>query len=100
METLRVSVTDRCDLRCLYCMPEKGAAFMPAPDLLSTAELLAALSLFTRLGVKRPKFAGGEPLPRPDLEEILAASAPHAEISLTTNGTLLKGRAKGLKAAG
>jgi cyclic pyranopterin phosphate synthase len=100
MQTLRVSVTDRCDLRCQYCMPARGAVFAPKPELLSTAELHRALDIFSSLGITRFKFTGGEPLLRTDLEELIQSNAHRAEIGLTTNGTLLAGRAEGLRKAG
>ena len=100
MSSLRVSVTDRCDLRCRYCMPATGAVFAPRPDLLGLDELTRSLELFLRLGVTRLKFTGGEPLLRTDLEALIAAFAGRVEMGLTTNGTLLAGRAAGLWQAG
>src|SRR5258708_6821206 len=100
MQTLRVSVTDRCDLRCRYCMPAQGAQFAPRPDLCSTSELLRALDAFLALGIRRLKFTGGEPLLRMDLEEVIESVAGRAELGLTTNGTLLAGRAEGLWRSG
>jgi len=98
--SLRVSVTDRCDLRCRYCMPARGAVFAPRPELLQTGEFLRVLGIFIGLGIKRVKFTGGEPLLRTDLEAMIAAVAGRAEVGLTTNGTLLAGRAEGLWKAG
>lgn len=100
LETLRVSVTDRCDLRCQYCMPAHGAHFAPRPDLLNTAEFLRSLDIFLSLGIRRVKFTGGEPLLNLDLEELIASVGGRAELGLTTNGTLLSGRAEGLWKAG
>jgi cyclic pyranopterin phosphate synthase len=100
LKTLRVSVTDRCDLRCSYCMPAQGAVFAPRKELLETSELLRALGIFHGLGIRRLKFTGGEPLLRTDLEELLAFSASRFDISLTSNGTLLSGRAEGLWRSG
>jgi cyclic pyranopterin phosphate synthase len=100
LETLRVSLTDRCDLRCLYCMPAQGARFVPRPELLSGEELLRSIQAFVSLGLKRIKFTGGEPLLRPELEDLVAAFSDQAELGLTTNGTLLSGRAAGLYKAG
>jgi len=100
LQTLRLSVTDRCDLRCSYCMPAKGAQFAPKEELLSTDELLKALELFHGLGIRRLKFTGGEPLLRTDLEELLGYASGRFECGLTTNGTLLAGRAEGLWKAG
>ena len=100
LETLRVSVTDRCDLRCAYCMPAQGAQFAPRPGLLSQAELCRAMDAFLGLGLRRIKFTGGEPLLRTELESLIAHVAGRAELGLTTNGTLLTGRADGLFKAG
>ena len=100
MQTLRVSVTDRCDLRCAYCMPATGAKFVPRPDLLETTEFARAIEAFLRLGIRRLKFTGGEPLLRTDLEDLIGLFADKAELGLTTNGTLLAGRAASLWKAG
>jgi cyclic pyranopterin phosphate synthase len=101
---LRVSVTDRCNLRCTYCMPAQGLDWLPADDLLSVAELTRLLRLaVTRLGVSSIRFTGGEPLLYRPLEQMVAATAalrPRPEIALTTNGVGLAGRAAGLAAAG
>ncbi len=101
---LRVSLTDRCNLRCTYCMPAEGLDWLPADDLLSFAELTRLLRLaVTRLGVTSIRFTGGEPLLYGRLEEVVAAAAtlrPRPEIALTTNGVGLAQRAAGLAAAG
>ena len=70
---LRLSITDRCNLRCTYCMPAQGLEWLPTPDLLTTAELtrLGRLAV-ERLGVERIRLTGGEPLLRRDLEEVIA----------------------------
>ncbi len=105
---LRLSVTDRCNLRCTYCMPAAGLEWLPAPSLLTTAEIarLARIAV-ERLGVERIRLTGGEPLLRRDLEEIVAAVAglrtrrgAKPDIGLTTNGLGLDRRAAGLRAAG
>ncbi|NDR53849.1 GTP 3',8-cyclase MoaA [Actinomyces sp. 565] len=106
---LRISVTDRCNLRCTYCMPEHGLQWLPSPQLLSAAEIarLARLAV-ERLGVERIRLTGGEPLLRRDLEEIVAAvstlrtrrAGAKPDIGLTTNGLGLDKRAAGLRAAG
>ena len=69
---LRLSITDRCNLRCTYCMPAQGLQWLPTPDLLTTAELtrLGRIAV-ERLGVERIRLTGGEPLMRRDLEEII-----------------------------
>lgn len=101
---LRVSVTDRCNLRCGYCMPAEGLDWMPTDAVLTTAELLRVLTVAVRdLGVRRIRFTGGEPLLRRDLEEIIAGVADRPErpeLALTTNGLGLARRAAGLAAAG
>ncbi|SDM80706.1 GTP 3',8-cyclase MoaA [Actinomyces ruminicola] len=105
---LRLSVTDRCNLRCTYCMPEQGLEWLPGTQLLTVDELarLARLAV-ERLGVERIRLTGGEPLLRRDLEEIVAAMAGlrtrggvKPDIGLTTNALGLERRAAGLRAAG
>src|SRR3954453_21249632 len=101
---LRVSLTDRCNLRCTYCMPAEGLNWMPGEQLLRTDELTRLLRIaVTRLGITSVRFTGGEPLVARHLEEVVAAAAalrPRPEIALTTNGIGLARRAAGLKAAG
>jgi GTP 3',8-cyclase len=101
---LRVSLTDRCNLRCTYCMPAEGLDWLPGPDLLSTAELVRLIGIAVgQLGVTEVRFTGGEPLLRKDLNEILSATAamrPKPSMSLTTNGIGLARRAGALLAAG
>ncbi len=101
---LRVSVTDRCNLRCSYCMPAEGLDWMPTDQVLSTDELIRVLTVAVRdLGIERIRFTGGEPLLRRDLEVIIAAVAglPEApEIAMTTNGLGLPRRVGGLVEAG
>ncbi|MGV0745297.1 GTP 3',8-cyclase MoaA [Mycolicibacterium sp. XJ870] len=101
---LRVSLTDKCNLRCTYCMPAEGLDWLPGDALLSTAELARLLRIaVTRLGVTSVRFTGGEPLVTRHLEEVVAAAAalsPRPEITLTTNGIGLARRAAGLKEAG
>ncbi|HVB43485.1 MAG TPA: GTP 3',8-cyclase MoaA [Streptosporangiaceae bacterium] len=87
---LRVSLTDRCNLRCSYCMPPEGLDWLPAPDQLTDEELIRLLGIAVRrLGITEVRFTGGEPLLRRGLAGIVAATAalePRPEISLTTNG--------------
>lgn len=101
---LRVSLTDRCNLRCTYCMPAEGLNWLPGEALLTAAELARLLTIaVTRLGITSVRFTGGEPLVSPHLEEVIAAAAaltPRPEIALTTNGVALARRAAGLRAAG
>jgi cyclic pyranopterin phosphate synthase len=101
---LRVSLTDRCNLRCTYCMPAEGLDWMPGDQLLQPDELTRLLRIaVTRLGITSIRFTGGEPLVAKDLEGVLAAAAalrPRPEIMLTTNGIGLDKRAAKLKRAG
>ena len=100
---LRVSLTDRCNLRCTYCMPPDFAAWLPGDHLLSTAELITVLDVATSLGIDQVRLTGGEPLLRPDIVEIVAAIGrlPRApRITLTTNGIRLAELAGPLRAAG
>jgi len=101
---LRVSLTDRCNLRCTYCMPAEGLDWMPGEKLLRVDELARLLRIaVTELGITRVRFTGGEPMVAKHLEEVIAATAalrPRPEIALTTNGIGLDRRAAKLKRAG
>ena len=100
---LRVSVTDRCNFRCTYCMPAEGLPWLPNEDLLEIAEIERLVGLFVRLGVQEVKITGGEPTVRPDLADVVAATrraGPHLDISMTTNGYLLERSAEPLRRAG
>nr|WP_211177103.1 GTP 3',8-cyclase MoaA [Pseudonocardia acidicola] len=101
---LRISLTDRCNLRCTYCMPAEGLNWMDRAEQLTDGELVRLIGIAVReLGVHELRFTGGEPLLRKGLEEIIAASAalePRPDISLTTNGIGLARRAEALAAAG
>jgi len=101
---LRISLTDRCNLRCTYCMPAEGLPWMPRAEQLTDAELVRLITIAVRdLGVHELRFTGGEPLLRRGLEDVIAASSaltPRPDISLTTNGIGLAGRAAALAAAG
>ncbi len=101
---LRVSLTDRCNLRCTYCMPAEGLDWLPQPEVLSDDELARLLAIaVTRLGVTDVRFTGGEPLLRRGLEDVISATAalrPRPKISMTTNGLSLARRADSLVAAG
>lgn len=105
---LRVSLTDRCNLRCSYCMPAEGLAWLPTAEVLNAAEVVRLVRVaVTHLGVRRVRFTGGEPLLRRDLAAIIAGvhelrtdqDAP-PELSLTTNGVGLDRRVDELVAAG
>jgi cyclic pyranopterin phosphate synthase len=101
---LRVSLTDRCNLRCSYCMPADGLPWLPNAEVLTDAEVLRLITIaVTRLGVTEIRFTGGEPLLRPGLAGIVAGSAallPRPRLSLTTNGIGLDKTATALQAAG
>jgi cyclic pyranopterin phosphate synthase len=101
---LRISVTEKCSLRCTYCMPAEGLPAIPREDLLSATEIARLVGIAVRdLGVTDVRFTGGEPLMRADLEEIVGLSsavAGGASVSLTTNGIGLDKRIDGLVAAG
>jgi len=100
---LRVSVTDRCNLRCGYCMPEADYVWLPRAQLLSFEELARLIDAFVALGVARVRLTGGEPLLRRDLDQLvglLAAREGVRDLALTTNGILLGEQAEGLKRAG
>lgn len=101
---LRVSLTDRCNLRCTYCMPAEGLDWLPGDELLRPEELSRLLTIaITRLGITNVRFTGGEPLVSRNLEGAIATATalrPRPETAVTTNGIGLARRAAGLKAAG
>ena len=103
LRSLRVSVTDRCNLRCHYCMPETDYVWLPRQDILSFEEVSALVDLFADLGVDSVRITGGEPLLRkdlPDLVSLLAAKTSTQDLALTTNGILLADQAEALQSAG
>ena len=103
LSNLRISVTDRCNLRCAYCMPEKDYAWLPRQDILHFEEIGRLAGVFAGAGVDRVRLTGGEPLVRrnlPDLVAILARDARLRDIAMTTNGVLLAEHARDLRAAG
>lgn len=100
---LRISVIDRCNLRCLYCMPQHGAGFETQDELLSYGEILALTQAFAELGIRKVRITGGEPLVRKGIEELIFRIKEISqidELALSTNGVFLKGKARALKAAG
>ncbi|GIG70985.1 GTP 3',8-cyclase MoaA [Phytomonospora endophytica] len=101
---LRVSLTDRCNLRCTYCMPAEGLAWLPKPALLTDDEVVRLVGVAVGLlGVREVRFTGGEPLLRPGLVDIVERTArldPRPKISITTNGIGLTKTAPALRAAG
>lgn len=103
LRSLRVSVTDRCNLRCQYCMPEINYAWLPRESVLSFEETGSIVDAFTDLGVDRVRMTGGEPLLRrnlPQLIEQLASRPAIRDLALTTNGVLLAEQASALRQAG
>ena len=103
LRSLRLSVTDRCNLRCQYCMPEPDYVWLPRESLLTFEEMCALVDAFTPLGVDRVRITGGEPLLRRDLPRLIESLAERSaitDLALTTNGVLLRGQARELRAAG
>jgi GTP 3',8-cyclase len=103
LRSLRISVTDRCNLRCHYCMPESEYLWLPRESVLTFEEISRVADLFGEVGADRIRITGGEPLLRrnvPDLIEQLAAKSWVKDLSLTTNGVLLAERAAELRTAG
>ncbi len=100
---LRISVTDRCNLRCRYCMPEEGIPLITHGDILSYEEILRIVRIFAREGISKVRLTGGEPLVRKGMVEFisnLSGIEQIEDLSLTTNGVLLKTLAQDLKNAG
>lgn len=100
---VRISITDRCNFRCTYCMPAAGLEWLPRSELLTVDEIERVASIFVRLGVRSFKLTGGEPTARPELAEIvgrLRGLGPHLDLSITTNGYLLERMAGPLTQAG
>ena len=103
LRNLRVSVTDRCNLRCQYCMPEEEYAWLRRTDLLTFEEIERLVEIFTELGVDKVRLTGGEPLLRrdlPDLIRLLAGIPALRDLAMTSNGVLLARLAVALRAAG
>ena len=100
---LRVSVTDRCNLRCTYCMPAEGLPWLPKPEMLTDEELLRVVGVFVGLGVRQVRLTGGEPLLRRSLTTVvrgIAGMTPRPQIAMTTNGIGLDRLAGPLAEAG
>jgi len=92
LRNLRLSVTDRCNLRCSYCMPEEEYAWLPRGDILTFEEVTRLIDVFADLGVDKVRLTGGEPLLRRDLSRLvkMIASEPRIrDLAITTNGILL-----------
>ena len=103
LRNLRLSVTDRCNLRCQYCMPEEEYTWLPREDLLTFEEISTLVDVFTTLGVEKVRLTGGEPLLRRDiatLVRLLARNPRVQDLALTTNGVLLAEQAQALYEAG
>src|SRR5262249_332950 len=103
LRNLRISVTDRCNLRCSYCMPEEDYVWLPREQILDFEEISALADVFMELGVDKIRLTGGEPLLRRDLPaliRLLAAKPKLNDLALTTNGVLLGEQAPALRAAG
>ncbi|MFQ5946523.1 MAG: GTP 3',8-cyclase MoaA [Anaerolineae bacterium] len=106
MRDLRISVTDRCNFRCVYCMPKeffgRDYAFLPKEEILSYEEIYRLARVFVELGVQKIRLTGGEPLVRRHVERLVAvlATLPDIDLTMTTNGSLLREKAPILKEAG
>lgn len=103
IEYLRISITDRCNLRCKYCMPETGVKWIPHESILSYEEILRLIRISTSLGFRRFRITGGEPLARQGILDFLGRASRISgveDLMLTTNGILLPEMASDLKAAG
>ncbi len=103
LRNLRVSVTDRCNLRCNYCMPEEEYVWLPREELLTFEEISALVEIFSEVGVEKVRLTGGEPLLRRDLPllvRLLAQNPRIKDLALTTNGVLLDEQARALQEAG
>jgi cyclic pyranopterin phosphate synthase len=103
IDYLRISVTDRCNLRCIYCMPPEGVPQMPHSEVLSYEEIRAVVQAAAELGISKIRLTGGEPLVRadfPELIKMLSQIRGVTDLCLTTNGTLLRNYAPELKQAG
>ena len=103
IDYMRVSVTDRCNLRCVYCMPAEGVASVPHEQILTFDELARVCRVGAELGIRRIKLTGGEPLVRrglPELVGMLKGITGIEQVTLTTNGTLLKEQINGLVSNG
>ncbi|MDZ7638267.1 MAG: GTP 3',8-cyclase MoaA [Bryobacterales bacterium] len=102
-DNLRISVTDRCNIRCFYCMPEEGIRFQPRQEILSFEEIVRFTCIAAEMGITKLRITGGEPLVRKDLArlvEMLASIPGIRDIALTTNGVLLEDLARPLRDAG
>jgi cyclic pyranopterin phosphate synthase len=100
---LRISITDRCNFRCFYCMPTEAMEWKPKPEILSYEEIIQLADLFVSLGITKLRVTGGEPMVRRDVESLIARLSKIEgveDLAMTTNAHFLRGRAQGLKDAG
>src|SRR5919202_5201642 len=98
---VRVSVTDRCNFRCQYCMPAEGLPWLERAEVLTFEEIERIVALLASMGVRDLRLTGGEPLVRRDFPRLAAMLAPHVDdLAITTNGFLLERDAEALVAAG
>ena len=102
LRSLRISVTDRCNMRCRYCMPEKNYVWLPRESILRFEEIDRLVGIFSRLGVRKVRLTGGEPLLRHDLPTLVSLLRRHplGDLALTTNGILLARHVPELRTAG
>lgn len=103
IDYLRISVTDRCNFRCVYCMPEEGAPVSPKEEILTFEEIVRLTRIAVGLGMTKIRLTGGEPLVRKDIEELVAqvgAIPGIRDLSLTTNGFLLDRYAESFRRSG
>lgn len=103
IDYIRISITDRCNLRCVYCMPEEGVQCVSHNDILTYDEILRLCNIFADLGIRRVKITGGEPLVRKNIQALISGIyniEGMEEVTLTTNGILLKEQAEALINAG
>ncbi len=102
IDYLRISITDRCNLKCIYCMPEKGLKHFKQSEILTTAEIIRIVRIACKYGVRKVRLTGGEPLLRNDIVQLISGikSAGIQDLSITTNAQRLAGMAKALKKAG
>ncbi|SVB66225.1 uncharacterized protein METZ01_LOCUS219079 [marine metagenome] len=103
INNLRISVTDQCNFRCIYCMPEEGMVFMPKSEILTFEEITRFATIASRIGINKLRLTGGEPTLRKDLPALIRMLSNISginDIAMTTNGFLLKKMAKDLREAG
>lgn len=103
IDDLRISLTDRCNFRCVYCMPEEGMPWLPKREILTYEEILRLARIFIGLGVHTVRLTGGEPLMRQDIDVLIAGLIrldPDLDLSMTTNGFFLADKAEKLAQAG